>query len=417
MSKKKWIASGTAALLLFVAVYMLRGAFPASSESGTDAGDTVLFTDVTASDWFYEDVAYVKNKNLMNGTGKTTFSPDSVATRGMLVTVLWRMEEAPTAEKAVLFTDVASDTYYHDAVAWAAEDKIVSGYSDTSFGPEDSITREQLATVFYRYAAYKNYDVSRKAELDTYADATQISDYAEEALQWANACGIISGTSAVTLEPKGSATRCQIAAILRRFIEQYSTKPDGTQPEETPGMTEPSEKAAEEKETAAGHGRPVSGGAVSSGNGDNVTVDINSLLPKLKVDTVSGLPGDEVELKVSVENNPGILGMILTIGYDESVLMLKSVENGEAVSDFLTLTSSKTLESGARFVWDGLELAPENIKDGTVLLMRFKIADTADEGKYSINFGYADGDIIDNTLGSIYPQMEQGCITVEAKEK
>ncbi len=430
MKKKKWIIFLTVFLLLGASLAMILGAFHVSSSDGSGGDAVSSFSDVDISDWFFSDVVYVKEKNIMNGTGDTTFSPDMPTTRGMLVTILWRLEGEPDSAGENAFADVKKDGYYRDAVVWAAENKIVSGYSGMAFGPEDSITREQLATVFYRYAAYKKYDVFGKTELDQYEDAAQISDYALESMQWANAGGIIMGTYEGNLEPQGTATRCQVAAILHRFIEAYSTEAADEEPESPAATAEPSEKPIGEKRPAVSYGNTASGRnkaeadtdaekspAGGEDNPEKGTEDTNSRFPGLKVHSASGTPGKEVQVLVSVENNPGILGMILSIGYDENVLQLESVENGEAVSDVLTLTPSKTLSSGAKFVWDGLELAPEDIRDGTVLVMNFKISDTANTGKYSINFGYAEGDIIDNTLSSISPQLEQGYITVEVEKE
>lgn len=404
MSKKKWMRGGVVVAVLCMTVLMLNSVFCAETPE-----EAALFTDVKQSDWFYEDVVYVKNKNLMNGTGEKTFSPVSPTTRGMLVTVLWRMEGSPVAETEVQFADVAPDAFYRSAVAWATEKGVAGGYSSASFGPEDAITREQMAAVFYRYAAYKKYDVSGRAELEGFADAVQISDYAVEAMQWANAGGIITGTSAVTLEPKGKASRAQTAAILRRFDECVTASAEVQE-------EKPAEEPVRTPKPAGGSsvsGRP--GKVVGDTGGQDTPVEEKpeEKLPALRTGNAKAKPGETVQIPVEVKNNPGILGMILNLEYDDSTLWLESVANGEAVSDVLTMTPSKTLGSGARFVWDGLEIAPEDVRDGVVLLLNFKIADTAVAGKYSINFGYAAGDIIDNMLSSIFPQIEQGYIMVE----
>ena len=126
---------------------------------------TVVFSDIKESDWFYDDVKYVQENNLMTGTSETEFSPSGATTRGMIVTILWRVEGEPVVEGKD-FEDVASDAWYSKAVAWASSNQIVSGYSDTAFGPNDTATREQLATIMYRYATYKKCDISKKAKLD-----------------------------------------------------------------------------------------------------------------------------------------------------------------------------------------------------------------------------------------------------------
>lgn len=155
----------------------------------------------------------------MAGTSSTTFSPDATTTRGMIVTILYRLEGTPAVSSASGFTDVADGQYYTNAVAWAAANNIVGGYGNGLFGPNDTITREQMAAILYRYAQYKGYDVTASTDLSGYSDAAQVSSYALAALQWANAEGLVNGTSDTTLTPGGSATRAQVAVILMRFCE------------------------------------------------------------------------------------------------------------------------------------------------------------------------------------------------------
>ena len=158
----------------------------------------------------------------MNGTGETTFGPDETTTRGMIVTILYRMEGEPETEAAD-FTDVNADAYYADAVAWANANGIVTGYGDGLFGPEDTITREQMAAILYRYAQYKGYDVTTGGmALNEYTDASQISEYAVTAMQWANEQGLITGSTSTTLEPQGNAIRAEAATILMRFCEDVA---------------------------------------------------------------------------------------------------------------------------------------------------------------------------------------------------
>lgn len=176
------------------------------------------FTDVKSGDWFYEDVAYVYKNSLMTGTSDTTFSPKGTTTRGMIVTILYRLENTPAANLSA-FADVASNAYYAKAVGWASANGIVTGYSDVKFGPNDSITREQMAAILYRYAQYKGYDVSQKADLSKYQDQAAVSAYAKNAMAWANAKGLITGVTDTSLSPQGSAIRAQAAAILHRFCE------------------------------------------------------------------------------------------------------------------------------------------------------------------------------------------------------
>lgn len=183
-----------------------------------EATDMALpFIDVAKSDWFYDNVYYVYKNNLMKGTSETTFAPYSNTTRAMIVTILHRLEGTPKAG-ANPFTDVAEGSYYYDAVAWASENKIVSGYGDDKFGPENPITREQMALILMNYAKFKGYDVSAKADISKFDDGANVSDWAKDAMSWANAKGLIQG-DANKLMPAGNATRAQVAAILNRFID------------------------------------------------------------------------------------------------------------------------------------------------------------------------------------------------------
>ena len=184
-------------------------------------GTQMPFTDVASGEWYYEAVQYVYDNELMNGMSATTFEPNSTTTRGMIVTMLYRLENEPTAASAG-FTDVAAGQWYTDAVNWAAANNIVNGYGDDQFGPTDTITREQMMAILYRYAQYKGYDVTASADLSAYTDAANISSYAVSAMQWAVGEGLINGITDTTLVPGGSATRAQVAAILMRFCENVA---------------------------------------------------------------------------------------------------------------------------------------------------------------------------------------------------
>jgi len=179
------------------------------------------FADVSERDWFYGDVMFVYENGLMLGTSKTLFSPHGTATRGMMATILWRMEGSPTPQGKNSFTDVEVGKWYADAITWTAENGIFAGYGKDKFGPDDPITREQLAAIFYRYADYKGYDLTVKGNLDKFKDADKITDYAKTAMQWAVGSGLVKGKSGNLLDPQGTATRAEIAAMLHRFIEKY----------------------------------------------------------------------------------------------------------------------------------------------------------------------------------------------------
>ena len=179
------------------------------------------FTDISEKDWFYGDVMFVYENGLMLGTSKTLFSPHGTAMRGMMATILWRMEGSPVPKGKNSFTDVEAGKWYADAITWTTENGIFAGYGKDKFFPDDPITREQLAAIFYRYADYKGYDLTVKGDLDKFKDADKITDYAKTAMQWAVGSGLEKGKSGNLLDPQGTATRAEIAAMLHRFIEKY----------------------------------------------------------------------------------------------------------------------------------------------------------------------------------------------------
>lgn len=177
------------------------------------------FVDVNEDDWFYGNVMYVYENGIMEGTSKTTFSPKVNTTRGMIVNILYSMEGKPAVTGASSFSDVASGKWYTDAVKWAVDNKIVDGYGNDKFGPEDIITREQLAVILYRYATFKGMDMTVKADLSKFSDNGEISNWSKTALSWANAEGLISGKGNGILDPLGVATRAETAAIMQRYCE------------------------------------------------------------------------------------------------------------------------------------------------------------------------------------------------------
>lgn len=440
------------ALALLVCASLLVTGVAATIAENVNANEEVQeqiveFADVKDSDWFYDDVKYVQSNKLMTGTSGTEFSPSGVTTRGMIVTILWRVEGEPEVEGKD-FEDVSADAWYSKAVAWASSNKIVSGYSDTTFGPNDTATREQLATIMYRYASYKNCDLSHKAKLDKYEDREEISYYAVESIEWANANGIISGTSEVTISPKDNVLRSQVAAILRRFCEKFEIIKDvandkQNNTEEKKEETSEEKKEEEKEDTKEDNDSGSSGGVIigagSFGDEDEIengndsgNVEDNDqkeeVVPEIKdddedqrttlnVNTTYGNPGETVKVLVDLKNNPGILGMILQIEYDEEAMTLIGAENGEAVNEVLALTTSKELISGAKFVWDGLEIAPEQIKDGTLIILEFMLSDDAISGKrYPLTLKYNSGDIIDANFDSVNPLIKQGFIEINQQE-
>ena len=191
----------------------------ASSGESCDGGENCPskgYKDVDPKKWYHEAVDYAVSKGLFNGTSTTTFAPDGAMTRGMLVTVLHRMEGTPKAKETPKFVDLTQG-WYKDAVAWAAENGIVNGKDEEHFDPEGKVTREEAMTMLMRYAKFKDMDVSATVELTKFTDAGQISSWASDAVRWAVASGLINGVTPTTLVPKGESTRAQIATILMRF--------------------------------------------------------------------------------------------------------------------------------------------------------------------------------------------------------
>lgn len=189
-----------------------------------DSGITTVelpFTDVPDDAWYADDVQYVYEKGYMVGTEETTFSPYDITTRAQAMQVLYKMSGDDAVEYTNSYTDVQSGKWYTDAIAWATANGIASGYADGTFGPNDTVTREQLASFLYRYATYKGYDVSATSDLSSYTDASSIASYARTPMAWCNQAGIISGFGDGTLGPKSGTTRAQLASMLMRFDEAF----------------------------------------------------------------------------------------------------------------------------------------------------------------------------------------------------
>ena len=194
---------------------------PAEDEPSADEpSEAVAFADVKENDWFSEDVKFVSEKGLMNGVTETEFAPDTLLTRAMLVTILYRNEGEPATNRSIPFDDIDMGAYYASAVIWAQQNGIVNGVTETEFAPDANITREQIAAIMFRYAVYKGMDaVTVEENLAAFADADEINEYAISALNWAVGSGLINGKTESTLCPKDNATRAEIAAILHRYID------------------------------------------------------------------------------------------------------------------------------------------------------------------------------------------------------
>lgn len=188
------------------------------TEDEPDSG----FTDVSADDWFYEAVNYVNDQGIMTGITETEFGPDENLSRSQFAVILYRLENSPEVAYSDVFADVPDNMWFTDGILWANKNGIVTGYGDSGlFGTDDSITREQMALMMYRYAKYKAYDTSDEAELDQFADEDQISDYAREATAWAVGSGLVTGKTDTVLDPLGNASRCECSTIIMRFMHKY----------------------------------------------------------------------------------------------------------------------------------------------------------------------------------------------------
>ena len=204
--KKRWLPVLLAALLVGLVL--------------TGNAASLPFADVSKGAWYYDAVQYVYENDLFSGTSGTTFEPQTPMTRGMLVSVLWRLDGKPAVPAENPFTDIAPRVWYTSGVLWAASEDIVSGMGGGIFAPNENITREQMASIMMRYAAYKGIAVEARADLSGYADSGKISKWAKQSVSWANAVGILSGQEAgaqLVMEPQGEATRAQVASILMRF--------------------------------------------------------------------------------------------------------------------------------------------------------------------------------------------------------
>lgn len=192
--------------------------FAEKAEEPQPAPVTEIFEDLVPGAWYEDAVQYAYDNGLLTGTSVTTFAPDAVTTRGMVVSVLHRLAGSPAAEEDAAFDDVDASAWYGEAVRWAVSEGIVNGYSDTAFGPDDAVTREQLAAMLQSFSTWRGDADGTRSDLSGYEDASAVSGWALDAVEWANAQGLLNGTSATTLAPQGQATRAQVAAMLQRFL-------------------------------------------------------------------------------------------------------------------------------------------------------------------------------------------------------
>ena len=437
----------------------------------------ITYGDVLETAWYAESIRYTSEHRLMNGVGNNQFDPDGFVTRAMFATILYRLDGSSEETGTVPFKDVSEGSYYESAVAWAAKNGIVGGYSSTQFGPDDNITREQLAAILYRYATKKGYNTTQKSTLEQYADANKISTFAVDGMRWAHAAGIVNGISNSALGPQSSATRSQVATMTMRFDCLRNNIADVT-PEEDYVVSNPTiekDTRAEQnglskpyytvvfkdyngtvlkKETVPAGGKAVPPGTPKrngylfngwDGNTSSIhsdqtftaqyyqevipnqnqtapkddlqaTVTENAVTqPAISVARVKAEAGSKnVIVPVEIKNNPGILGVTLTLRYDASVLTLISAENGAAVSNYLTMTLPGKFESGCRFVWDGQDASGKIDQDGVLLTLCFHVAD-ATAGVFPIDMTCAPGDVVDNNLLPVNLASNSGSISIIQK--
>lgn len=405
-----------------IAAVILAGAVILVGATGNRAA-AKAFDDVADDAWYKDSVAYVSEHDIMTGVGEKTFDPDGTVTRGMLVTILYRMEGSPATDATLPFQDVASGSYYEKAVIWAANAGIVSGYSESVFGPGDPVTREQTSTILCRYTNAKGYDVSAKVSLSDYEDEGAISAYAKDAMAWAVQASLIQGMGEKTLAPRGQTTRAQMAAIITRYNGVKWEKKDGAAGDTT--LPEDPKKEDSKPETPSGDQNNTNGkdnttggnqnaGTSGSGSGSEDKTPTDTKTPTLSVSNVSASAGENnVEVTVSVQNNPGILGMVLSVAYDESALTLTDASIGDAVKDTLNMTKPGEFKSQCRFVWDGEQIQKKDVHDGSIITLKFSVSKSAAAGRYPIDIFFNDGDIVDNDLKQLDFGVVNGSVTLK----
>ena len=191
--------------------------------SQTEAPKDIPFSDVGADAWYFDAVQYCYQHHIIKGVSEAVYAPSTISSRGMLLTVLYRLEGEPNVSDG-RFNDVADGAYYAAPISWAANQRIVAGYGNGNFGPEDPLTREQLLLILYKYAALKDVSISEMQDLSMFPDAAQVSDWARPAMKWATAIGLVRGTDVGRLEPQKEVTRAETAELLYRFLIGIQSK-------------------------------------------------------------------------------------------------------------------------------------------------------------------------------------------------
>ena len=372
------------------------------------ADNTPPFTDVKETDWFYASVCYVYENGIMNGSSIDRFSPNSTTTRGMVVTILHRLEGSPTASTEQ-FQDVANDAYYANGVSWAAGNGIVSGYGNNRFGPEDPITREQLATILYRYTQYKGYHIATENDLSAYSDRAQISAYALEAMAWAVGAELLFGSNDGQLNPLESASRAELAAIFMRFSE---------------GVAAEIPNEDENGGTDSGTGG-TGGGTGDTDSGTDGDTDHNKLYT-VTFDSCGGSPVESIKIQhgktISAPEDPvqeGFLfvGWYTSLDYTTTFLFEDIFgENADPVTGDLTLYARWIADNpDALLVQIGYTAAGNSSRYVTGDLSLPATIALAENGNLSITWKSSNSDIISDTGMVTRPQDHDAQVTMTAQ--
>lgn len=332
--------------------------------------DPCVFSDVPQTSWFAESVQYVAQNGIMNGTGANQFSPHTPTSRGMIVTILFRLSGQGSTNDDMPFDDVKRGSYYEDAIRWAAGNRIVSGYGNRKFGPDDSITREQLAAILYRYANYMGYDTSDRASINGFSDFSEISTFSTTAMSWSYAMGLIQGSSSAKLMPKGNAERCQVAAILMRFAGSYN------------GQAEmPEEGGNDENNDDASNASQKPSIDDDTNETDNLPVQSTASENRFYVSSQNGTVGDTITVRLSLEGKPKLCDFQMELSFDNEILQLIEIDDQLDMD----IVSNGIQERG--IVKLNFSRAKNTTKGGNLIDMTFKVIKKPTDGQTQIQLG------------------------------
>ena len=315
------------------------------------------FTDISSSKYYYNAVLWAVEKGITGGRTSTTFAPDEACTRAQVVTFLYRFAGEPEVQnKTNPFTDVSSSKYYYNAVLWAVENGITSGKTATTFQPDAPCTRAQVVTFLHRFTGEPE-----PTKTDNPFSDIKSSNYYYKPVLWAVEKGITSGKTATTFQPDATCVRAQVVTFLYRYAGEPALGEDDTE--------------------------------------------------GIKVGSVNAAKGSTVQIPVTITNNPGIIGMALTVTYNENVMTMTSVSKGEAISGVLEMTPSKELNSGCNIIFDSVTVSDENIKDGVIVYLTFTIKSDAAAGSYPVTIT-ASG-ILNNNVEEVEVPLTNGSVTIK----